>query len=168
MADEDEVNNIFTEKDHQAAYIFNPLEDTDPSDQPRPAKKRRVTKKATPGRRGAGRTSDGAATSSPTSFTPLFNGAETPANTALRQRLFKQSWSSIESRIQQRLRSANTATLDEVNAFVRDVQPGDRIPAAFIMTGPNTASQRLLFEQLGETLGDVARPGRVVMLRGGE
>jgi origin recognition complex subunit 3 len=48
------------------------------------------------------------------------------------------------------------------------VQPGDRIPAAFIMTGPNTASQRLLFEQLGETLGEVARPGRVVMLRGGE
>lgn len=39
-----------------------------------------------------------------------------------------------------------------------------KIPVAFIITGPNIASQDLLFEQLAESLSDTAR-ARVVRLR---
>jgi origin recognition complex subunit 3 len=43
----------------------------------------------------------------------------------------------------------------------------DRIPSAFIITGPNIASQDLLFEQLSETLQslDETTPSKFVRLR---
>lgn len=68
------------------------------------------------------------------------------------------------------LKESNRATLTAVAAFVRDTAaappPGDRIPAALIVTGPNIASQDLLFSQLGvESAGD---EGRFVRLRAAE
>jgi origin recognition complex subunit 3 len=68
------------------------------------------------------------------------------------------------------LREANRNTLKEVGAFVRDApaKAGDKIPAAYIITGPNTASQRLLFEQLADSLADLARPARFVSVRSEE
>lgn len=45
-------------------------------------------------------------------------------------------------------------------------EPG-KIPAALIVTGPNIASQDLLFEQLAESLGPSVQ-GRVVRLRSAE
>lgn len=59
-----------------------------------------------------------------------------------------------------------------MSAFVRDA-PGEepaKIPAALIVTGPNIASQDLLFSQLGESLGEGARGGgaRFVRLRSAE
>ena len=49
----------------------------------------------------------------------------------------------------------------------RDVSPGcrEKIPAGFIITGPNIASQDLLFEQLAE---DVRDQGRFVRMRAAE
>lgn len=69
------------------------------------------------------------------------------------------------------LRDSNRTTLRAVSAFARDA-PGEepaKIPAALIVTGPNIASQDLLFSQLGESLGDGARGGgRFVRLRSAE
>ncbi|EFY89724.1 origin recognition complex subunit [Metarhizium acridum CQMa 102] len=60
-------------------------------------------------------------------FVPLLNGAEQEAFVRLRQTRFEEAWAMIDLRIQ--------------------------IPSAFVVTGPNIASQGLLFEQLSETLG---------------
>lgn len=56
-----------------------------------------------------------------------------------------------------------------MSSFVRDA-PGEepsKIPAALIVTGPNIASQDLLFSQLAESLGEAAQ-GRFVRLRSAE
>lgn len=54
-------------------------------------------------------------------------------------------------------------------SFVRDApaEEPSKIPAALIVTGPNIASQDLLFEQLAESLGDAVQ-GRCVRLRSAE
>lgn len=44
---------------------------------------------------------------------------------------------------------------------------GDRIPSAFIITGPNIASQDLLFQQLSDALQQ-ATPSKFVRLRSSE
>lgn len=54
-------------------------------------------------------------------------------------------------------------------SFIRDA-PGEepsKIPAALIVTGPNIASQDLLFSQLAESLDEADR-GRFVRLRSAE
>lgn len=48
-----------------------------------------------------------------------------------------------------------------------ELHPSEKIPAAFIITGPNLASQQLLFEQLAESLQD-ASPAKVICLRSAE
>lgn len=56
-----------------------------------------------------------------------------------------------------------------MGAFVRDApSQSDKIPAAYIITGPNTASQQLLFDQLADSLQDLAKPARVVSIRSAE
>lgn len=67
------------------------------------------------------------------------------------------------------LKSSNRSTLEEVALFVREApaEEPSKIPAALIVTGPNIASQELLFEQLAESLG-VAVQGRCVRLRSAE
>lgn len=70
---------------------------------------------------------------------------------------------------QRTLREANTNTLEEVGTFVRKAPAeSDKIPVAYVITGPNTASQQLLFDQLADSLQDVARPAKVVSLRSAE
>lgn len=107
---------------------------------------------------------------------PLLSGAERPEFAALRYRMFAESWAAIDARIQNVLRHANRSTLEAVASFVREA-PGEapaQIPAALIVTGPNIASQDLLFEQLAESLGggEAAAggvgPGRCVRLRAAE
>lgn len=44
------------------------------------------------------------------------------------------------------------------------IHDSEKIPTAFIVAGPNVASQSLLFEQLSETLHDVCQ-GRFVRIR---
>lgn len=74
------------------------------------------------------------------------------------------------------LKESNRATLDAVSAFVRDAATTEppavivgKIPAALIVTGPNIASQDLLFSQLGsdDRHGGVGG-GRFVRLRAAE
>ncbi|KAM7185456.1 Origin recognition complex (ORC) subunit 3 N-terminus domain containing protein [Rhypophila sp. PSN 637] len=107
------------------------------------------------------------------SFVPLFNGAESKEAVQLRKDTFEAAWDGcLDERIQRVLREANQNTLDEVGSFIErageleNSSMGGRrkIPAAFIITGPNIASQDLLFEQLAESLSETAR-ARVVRLR---
>ncbi|KAM7222341.1 Origin recognition complex (ORC) subunit 3 N-terminus domain containing protein [Rhypophila decipiens] len=108
------------------------------------------------------------------SFVPLFNGAESKEAVQLRKETFEAAWDGcLDERIQRVLREANQNTLDEVGSFIEHAgelensssMGGTRkIPAAFIMTGPNIASQDLLFEQLAESLSQSAQ-ARVVRLR---
>lgn len=160
---------VFNEEDHKAALIFDPDEDhannetheQQSSRSQRPVKRRRVSKKA------AG--ADAAASEAVSYFVPLLNGAETASCVKLREELFQRSWSDVESRIQAVLKIANSATLDQVGTFFEDAQTScvDQIPAAFITTGPNIASQDLLFEQLSETLQQ-SKTSRFVRLRSSE
>lgn len=68
------------------------------------------------------------------------------------------------------LKDSNRSTLDAVASFVRDAPAEEptKIPAGLIVTGPNIASQDLLFEQLAERLGDDVVQGRCVRLRAAE
>lgn len=79
------------------------------------------------------------------------------------------------------LKESNRATLNAVAAFVRDATTtkllppvtAGKIPAALIVTGPNIASQDLLFSQIendddGAHGGAVGGGGRFVRLRAAE
>ncbi|KAB5563563.1 origin recognition complex subunit 3 N-terminus-domain-containing protein [Coniochaeta sp. 2T2.1] len=163
---EEEDNTGFTELDHQAAFIFNPLEDTEQQQDVRPAKRRKVSRKGGSARK---QQQQEPVTPSVSGFVPLFHGAESPRCVALREEIFHSSWAGIEARIQHALREANKNTLAEVGSFVRSAPAkSDKIPAAYIITGPNTASQSLLFDQLADGLAEVARPAKVVSLRSAE
>ncbi|KUI66814.1 Origin recognition complex subunit 3 [Cytospora mali] len=147
----------------RAAFIFGQDDETEqPS---RPAKRRKVSKKATApvNAKHAARPHYGA------EFVPLLNGAEKPEFVGLRQKLFVDAWSAIDARIQNVLRESNRSTLSAVASFVREAPAEEptKIPAALIVTGPNIASQDLLFEQMAESLGPSVR-GRVVRLRSAE
>ncbi|KAF4465306.1 origin recognition complex subunit 3 [Fusarium albosuccineum] len=139
------------------AYIFDPEDD---GPRQKPAKRRRVSKQAQDA-------ADTVENASP--FVPLLNGAEKPELVQLRETLFQESWAKVDERIEGILKTSNLATLHEVSAFVEDAKTdcGDRIPSAFIITGPNIASQDLLFQQLSETLQQ-ATPSKFVGLRSSE
>ncbi|KAH7326553.1 origin recognition complex subunit 3 N-terminus-domain-containing protein [Stachybotrys elegans] len=143
MASEEAGNDIFTHEDHQAAYVFDPEADDDRKE--RPSKRRRVSKQS------GQKALDG---NEPPIFVPLLNGQEKPDCVQQRQALFEASWAMIDERVQEILRDSNSATLDQVSAFVDSAgsECMDRIPAAFVITGPNIASQDLLFEQLSDRL----------------
>lgn len=145
--------------------MFNP-DDDEPERvaPPRPSKKRKLSSKK------GGGTSEPEKTiqSVLSDFVPLFNGAEKPECVSLRQRLFAQSWAAIDERIQNVLKESNRSTLDAVESFVREApEETSKIPAALIITGPNIASQDLLFEQLSESLHDSVH-GRLVRIRSAE
>ncbi|KAJ4320842.1 Origin recognition complex subunit 3 [Fusarium piperis] len=149
----------YTQQDHQVAYVFDPEGDGDGTRQ-KPAKRRRVSKQAQ-------EASEAVENSSP--FVPLLNGAEKPELVQLRETLFQESWAKIGDRIEGILQTSNSETLDQVKAFVEDAKTdcGDRIPSAFIITGPNIASQDLLFQQLSDALQQ-ATPSKFVRLRSSE
>ncbi|KAF5661128.1 origin recognition complex subunit 3 [Fusarium circinatum] len=142
MAREVVNQDTYSQEDHQVAYIFNPEDD---GTRQKPAKRRRRSKQ---GQESAEIVKDSSA------FVPLLNGAEKPELVKLRERLFQESWAKIDERIERILKTSNIETLNQVSEFAKDAvtESGDRIPSAFIITGPNIASQDLLFQQLSETL----------------
>ncbi|KAI0555359.1 origin recognition complex subunit 3 N-terminus-domain-containing protein [Xylaria curta] len=158
MASPKGLEEAYEEKQHHAAYIFDPSGDIDD----RPAKRRRVSEKVE--KPGAQRLENAG------SFQHLLQGAESDQTMNLRQEVFEKLWSVIDSRIQSILRDTNQSTLQQVTTFLQtapDHTPKDKIPSAFIITGPNIASQDLLFEQLSETLQREAG-AQVVRLRSGD
>ncbi|KAI1322205.1 origin recognition complex subunit 3 N-terminus-domain-containing protein [Xylariaceae sp. FL0255] len=159
MASSELFWEVYEEKAHQAAYIFDPSAETDSTT--RPAKRRKVSKKIH-------KTNNiGAPHSSATVFQSLLRNTESEDAAKLRQQLFEQSWSLVDSRIQSILRDTNQSTLHEVISFIQDAPnhtPAGRIASAFIITGPNIAIQDLLFEQLSEALQQQVR-AQVVRLR---
>ncbi|KAH8885173.1 hypothetical protein GQ53DRAFT_751466 [Thozetella sp. PMI_491] len=162
MSDEEteKTPEIFQDDDHKTAYVFDPLEYAEQAER-RPSKKRKLSAK-----KSKAPTTDSHPAAS--HFVPLFQGTESQDCVRLREELFNDTWSSIDSRIQHVLREANGSTLQDVGTFVRDaLEETDKIPAAFIITGRNIASQDLLFEQLGETLRE-ATQGTFIRIRSAE
>ncbi|KAI2467714.1 origin recognition complex subunit 3 N-terminus-domain-containing protein [Annulohypoxylon bovei var. microspora] len=160
MAIDESLKETYEEKQHQAAYVFDPLEETEGAS--RPTKRRKVSKKHSK--------PDAEDTDAWLTFQPLFGGSEDERCVRLRQQLFEKSWSRIDERIQRILRMTNQSTLDEVTSFLRstpDHASTGKIPSAFIITGPNLASQDLLFEQLSESLQHQV-DAKVVRLRSGD
>ncbi|KAF4978044.1 hypothetical protein FZEAL_5509 [Fusarium zealandicum] len=157
MTREAAKEETYNQEDHQVAYIFGPEDD---GARQKPSKRKRVSK-------GAQAATGAVENASP--FVPLLNGAEKHELVHLRESLFQQSWAKIDERIEGILKTSNLATLQEVSAFVQEAKTdcGERIPSAFIITGPNIASQDLLFQQLQETLQQTT-PCRFVGLRSSE
>ncbi|KAI1810766.1 origin recognition complex subunit 3 N-terminus-domain-containing protein [Poronia punctata] len=160
MASAGDFEELYEEKQHTAAYIFDPSGGLD--DALRPAKRRRVSKKPVKGE------VQGPKYSSP--FQSLLRGVESESTVKLRQQAFERSWSTVDSRIQSILRDSNQSTLQEVITFLKSAPndtPAGKIPSGFVITGPNIASQDLLFEQLSEALCREA-DSQVVRLRSGD
>ncbi|KAI8632070.1 origin recognition complex subunit 3 N-terminus-domain-containing protein [Xylariaceae sp. FL1651] len=160
MVSHESLGEAYEERQHQAAYIFDPPGDAE--DAARPAKRRRVSKKLNKPQNHS--------TKDAIIFQRLFEGAEKERDVQLRQQVFEKSWSLIDSRIQHILRDTNQSTLHQVTSFLQDAPdhtPAGKIPSAFIITGPNIASQDLLFEQLSENL-QLQASAQVVRLHSGD
>ncbi|KAH6626054.1 origin recognition complex subunit 3 N-terminus-domain-containing protein [Chaetomium sp. MPI-SDFR-AT-0129] len=175
MAENERNDASFEEEDHRVAFIFNAPNQTLDSPQAsklsgdaRPAKRRKTTKAEQQEAEQAD-SSRLSAAGTGTAFPALFNGAESLEAARLRRELFEGSWPVLERRIQRVLREANTNTLDEVSSFLQQAAETetDKLTAGFIITGPNIASQDLLFEQLAERLRTAAQ-ARFVRLRAAE
>ncbi|KAK0656122.1 origin recognition complex subunit 3 N-terminus-domain-containing protein [Cercophora newfieldiana] len=184
-------DHIFQEDDHRTAFIFTPPS-SDPSASAnttkgtpsRPAKRRRVSSKqqqSTPTNNNtshhAEHDQDHDHDQDPAlPFPPLLSSRESPACTSLRASLFAEAWPALESRIEDVLRGANRSTLEAVHGFLLEASSDGqgcerggtdkKIPAGFIITGPNIAGQELLFGQLAEELAGGG--ARVVRVRSGE
>ncbi|KAH8676297.1 origin recognition complex subunit [Xylariales sp. PMI_506] len=164
MEENTDLGEAFADREHQAAYIFDPSEDAGDG-VARPVKRRKVSKK-----HDKNAENEEPAQSKTSFFQPLLDGSESQEGVALRQKLFEESWSVIEKRIDHVLRDANRSTLEDVTSFIQGSTrraAKNKIPAAFIITGANIASQELLFEQLAETLADKA-DAKVVRLHSGD
>ncbi|KAL6906819.1 origin recognition complex subunit 3 N-terminus domain-containing protein [Trichoderma evansii] len=160
----EDPQSTFTQEDHQVAFIFNP-EENDAPRRERPAKRRKTAKKAAAIEDEAEHDEENQSSW----FTPLLSGAESMACVQRRERLLEENWAVIDARIKDILRESNSATLDDVSRFVTEAKSecGDKIPSAFIITGPNIASQDLLFEQLSDSL-QKSSPSRFIRLRSSE
>ncbi|RDL36668.1 uncharacterized protein BP5553_06020 [Venustampulla echinocandica] len=166
MSDNAEANSHagFDSIDHQPAYIYTP--DTSTDDAPeRPTKRRRVTKPKQPGIQTHGKPSL-------LRFEPLLGGLESEESARWRQETFQKCWGfgRLAKQEQSILDESNEDTLAEVSSFVnssRENWGDERLPACFIVTGPNIASQDLLFRQVSVRLkSDIDGP--VVILRSGD
>ncbi|TVY35860.1 Origin recognition complex subunit [Lachnellula subtilissima] len=166
MSDVGETNSHtgFDTIDHQPAYIYTPSGTNDDALE-RPTKRRKVAR----GRPSVLQPHDSI---NSLVFEPLLGEIETLECVQQRQDLFEKCWSETDARIQSILNEANEDTLAEVTAFVDS--PGDinqdddeRVPASFIVTGPNIASQDLLFKQLSARLKKEIN-GPIVTLRSGD
>ncbi|KAK0672892.1 putative origin recognition complex subunit 3 [Cercophora samala] len=107
-----------------------------------------------------------------TQWPRLFDGAESVAAAGLRREVYESAWPVLEKEIETVLREANRQTLDDVvgflNSEVHEHEGKGRVPAGFIITGPNIAGQDLLFGQLGDALRETGEGVRFVRLRAGE
>ncbi|TFB03827.1 Origin recognition complex subunit 3 [Trichoderma ghanense] len=139
---------VFGQEDHQVAFVFNPEED-EPPRRERPPKRRKTARRSAIAEEEEEEDEDGLRSSW---FAPLLG--ESVACVRRRERLLEENWGRVDARIQEILRDSNSTTLDGVSRFVREAKTecGDKIPSAFIITGPNIASQDLLFEQLSDSL----------------
>ncbi|KAH6898953.1 origin recognition complex subunit 3 N-terminus-domain-containing protein [Thelonectria olida] len=158
MARDEGSQDVYKQEDHQVAYVFDP--DGNASHQDRAPKRRRVSKQAAAAEK---------ALEDASAFSSLLNGAEKPEFVELREKAFQESWAKVEERIKGILRNSNQATLDQVSTFVEQSKTScvEHVPSAFVITGPNIASQDLLFEQLSETL-QRSTPSKFVRLRSSE
>ncbi|KAK3996825.1 origin recognition complex subunit 3 [Cladorrhinum sp. PSN332] len=168
---DDTTKNPFQEDDHRVAYVFSSTDTANTSSSSstfRPTKRRKVISKPTTSTKRIAATSTNAAGAVP--FPPLLSGHESPAAASLRQKTYESVWPVLEEKIESVLRNANKSTLEEVEAFFSSAPSGsggdNKIPAGFVITGPNIASQELLFEQLAERLGSSG--AKVVRLRAAE
>lgn len=103
-------------------------------------------------------------------FEPLLGGLESSECMNLRHELFQQAWGKTDAQIQSLLKEINEDTLAEVALFVNGTakaQNDNRVPACFIVTGPNISSQDTLFQQLSGRLKE-GIDGSVVTLRSGD
>ncbi|KAK3354163.1 origin recognition complex subunit 3 N-terminus-domain-containing protein [Neurospora tetraspora] len=163
---------LFEEDDHRAVYIFAPAgHNSSPlQEKARPVKRRRVSSKRASAAAEVAADAEGETQSTTTAaaFPRLFGGEESAEAAGLRRQVFDTAWPVLDWRIKNVLREANRTTLENVSSFIRDAEGdatrGTRIPAGFIITGPNIVSQDLLFEQLSEALGK-ATQARFVRLR---
>ncbi|KAI0022218.1 origin recognition complex subunit 3 N-terminus-domain-containing protein [Xylariomycetidae sp. FL0641] len=164
MANVDSLDDAFEENLHKSAYIFDPSEEAEQNaHSARPAKRRKVPKKAD-------RSGQHNVAEATPAFQPLFNGTESEWAARTRMQLFQYSWSMVDWKIQKILRDTNQTTLHQVTSFLLDAPehvPAGKIPSAFIITGPNIASQDLLFEQLSEALHSKV-DSKTVRLRSGD
>ncbi|APA06906.1 hypothetical protein sscle_02g016760 [Sclerotinia sclerotiorum 1980 UF-70] len=150
----------FDGAEHRTAYVFTPTSAPSEDLPQRPKKRRKVgkTPKKAPE---LGEDADSF------KLAPLLNEKESPELSSLRLSLFNQYWTETETKIKLILNEANEDTLVEVTSFVKNEKSTDKVPAGFIVTGPNIASQGLLFEQLSTRLSNEVN-GPVVTLRSGE
>jgi origin recognition complex subunit 3 len=77
----------------------------------------------------------------------------------LRHQLYHDLWTEQQQRIDEVIKSANEATLDEVSTFIRDQgvdRNADGLPAGFLLAGPSIAAHSLIFQQLQERSRDEA------------
>ncbi|KAG6008948.1 hypothetical protein E4U21_003498 [Claviceps maximensis] len=146
----------FAQEAYQVAYVFDPQEDAQ-----QPLKKRRLARQDRENPIGKPHTPW---------FVPLLNGAEAESFVRLRQERFEEAWGVVDGRIETIMRESNSATLHDVSRFVTSSKTKgiDQIPSAFIVTGPNLASQDLLFEQLSEFLPRSHSPSKFVRLKSSE
>ncbi|KAF4625210.1 hypothetical protein G7Y89_g12957 [Cudoniella acicularis] len=164
MSDNEETNSHtgFDSIDHQPAYVYVPgsIHDHAPERAP---KRRKVSKsKVTTSRTQEQPKSSG--------FESLLGGVESPECVQLRHELYQKCWTETDARIQLLLDEANEDTLEEVTSFVnnpKEAEDDKRVPACFIVTGPNIASQSTLFQQLSGRL-KTEIDGPVVTLRSGD
>ncbi|KAK1757662.1 origin recognition complex subunit 3 N-terminus-domain-containing protein [Echria macrotheca] len=169
-------DGFFQEDDHRGAYIFSaagsgfPGVNGETASSGRPAKRRKVGKRESARAQEELVVSQTAQTDGQTrggGFVPLLNGTEGSKAVESRAALFAE-WDVLEGKIQDVLRKANGKTLEEVGAFLRAAEnQKNKTPAGFIITGPNIASQDLLFQQLAEELCDDGR-AKFVRLRSTE
>ncbi|KAH6666636.1 origin recognition complex subunit 3 N-terminus-domain-containing protein [Halenospora varia] len=163
MSDIEDTNSHagFDSIDHQPTYIYVPSNEL--SDSPeRPAKRRKS------GKSKAINLQPNKASSSV--FESLLGGLESTECVKLRHELFQQAWGKTDARIQSLLNEANEGAFAEVTSFVNGTTGAEndkRVPACFIVTGPNIASQDTLFQQLSGRLKEEI-DGSVVTLRSGD
>ncbi|KAF8856979.1 hypothetical protein BDZ45DRAFT_691317 [Acephala macrosclerotiorum] len=169
MSDHEDENSQagYHDTDHQVAYVYTPSNIVDEAPT-RPTKRRKLGKQKT--------SIDQPPNYTTSNFEALLNDKENLGYIQLRYELYERAWSHTEAQIQTILDEANEGTLKDVTSFVQEFR-GERsghanrdtetIPTGFIATGPNIASQGLLFEQLsGHLKAEVNGP--VVVLRSGD
>ncbi|KAB8302266.1 hypothetical protein EYC80_005707 [Monilinia laxa] len=150
----------FDGTEHQAVYIYTPTSAPSAGLLQRPKKRRKVgrTPSKVPGLNGDAETFK---------LAPLLDEKESPEVSRLRLSLFDEYWVETETQIKSILNEVNEDTLVELTSFVENEKVTDKVPAGFIVTGPNIASQGLLFEQISTRLSSEIN-GPVVTLRSGE
>ncbi|KUJ24048.1 uncharacterized protein LY89DRAFT_572219 [Mollisia scopiformis] len=165
MSDHEDDNSHagYHDTDHQSAYVYIPSNAV-ANEPTRPSKRRKIGKQK----------SSDEQPGDPTTleFDALLNGKETSEWIQRRHELYVRAWSHTESQIQSILDEANEDTLQDVTKFVQEssqerFDQTETIPSGFIITGPNIASQGLLFDQLSARLRAEIH-GPAVILRSGD